>query len=649
MRKHRMQRFVTAGLGVAIVALSVIAGPVSSNASSVTPHSGGSTLSVPFSIGSDPTSVFPFYDATQCTTTNIDYWDLMSRPGYWFGLGASIAEQPTLSSLNAPLFTSSGGNTVVTITSKGWLWSSANTGGSTQVLNAESIVFWLNMDKAQEQQGASAACGFVPNFGIPDQVLNVTTPSGPTGNKVVITFHGSLSHAWLLANELSQIQPMPKAWDITSSGNANLGKCETESWASVSKTGSDDCSKVFNYLTSLQINNPIWTWSDGPYRQASAGYSSGSPDGDDVQIANTRYSGPASDRAHAVKTIQYYEYSELSAEVTALQHGTLSTGFVDPSDVTASPGPGKAGTNKLPDLTNFKTVGTELWGVFYWMYNFGNSHSTWPSTAVWAQELNQQYIRGALQQSENQAQIDSNVNNGYSVPTISAIPTYPKNSYATGITNKYVYSTSKAKAALTAHGWDTAVFPAKCTRPGTGPTDCGVNIPANSTLSFVVLSPSGDPAVTEQVTDEINSFHAAGIKVTADYELATTVQDACFGGAAIWEICAYGGWIYAPDYYPSGEVLFATGSSSNSGGYSSPTMQKLVADTTISGNVALNGINHAVSPATSFGQWSNTDDPFLWQPTPAGFTELLKSLAGPAADIAPNPLGDFMPEYFTAI
>ena len=31
------------------------------------------------------------------------------------------------------------------------------------------------------------------------------------------------------------------------------------------------------------------------------------------------------------------------------------------------------------------------------------------------------------------------------------------------------------------------------------------------------------------------------------------------------------GWIFAPDYYPSGEAIFQTGAGSNSGDYSDPT------------------------------------------------------------------------------
>jgi peptide/nickel transport system substrate-binding protein len=649
MRKHRMQRWVTGGLGVAVVALSVIAGPVSSNAA--VNHS-SSTLRVPFSPGSFPNSEFPFYSASTCLTVNIDYWNLQSRPGYWFGLGASILEQPTLSSLNQPVFSTSGGKTVATITSKNWVWSNANTGGQTQTQDAGSILFWLNLDKAQRTQGSSAACGYVPGLGIPDQVTNVTAPLGLTGNKVVIDFSAALNTKWVLNNELAQIDPMPKAMDITSGSNANLGACEAESWGSIKTDGTDDCSLVFNYLSSLQINNAIWNWSDGPYRQQSAPYASGQPTGFDVQIANTRYSGPASDHAHAVKTIDYSEYASTGAETTALQGGQLDTGFVDPNQVQKSPGPGKAGANKLSGLTAFKTVGTELWGVFYWMLNFGNSHSTSPAniaTNPWVAELNQQYIRGAMQSSVNQPAIDSSVNNGYSIPTISAIPTYPKNTYATGITNKYPFSNATAKSKLEAHGWALVSGKMQCAHTGTSSTECGADIGLHADLGpFVVLSPSGDPAVTLQVNDEVTTMQASGFDVSAHFEPANDVANACFGGTAAWEICAYGGWIYAPDYYPSGEVLFATGSGSNSGGYSSATMNTLVHDTT-AGNTALNASDTHVTPHTSFGQWSDTDVPFLWQPTPTGFTELRKTLAGPAADIAPNPLGDFMPEFFTAI
>jgi peptide/nickel transport system substrate-binding protein len=36
-----------------------------------------------------------------------------------------------------------------------------------------------------------------------------------------------------------------------------------------------------------------------------------------------------------------------------------------------------------------------------------------------------------------------------------------------------------------------------------------------------------------------------------------------------------GGWIFAPDYYPTGDEIFSTGAGSNSGGYSDPQNDQL--------------------------------------------------------------------------
>jgi peptide/nickel transport system substrate-binding protein len=156
--------------------------------------------------------------------------------------------------------------------------------------------------------------------------------------------------------------------------------------------------------------------------------------------------------------------------------------------------------------------------------------------------------------------------------------------------------------------------------------------------------PSGIPAADQQAVDEIATLKQADIKLTAIYQTQGDVGNACYGGTELWELCDYGGWIYAPDYYPSGEVLFAVGSSSNSGGYDNAEMQGLVADTTTTGDLALNQKNPTYG--TSFAQYTATSDPFFWQPTPSGFGEVLKTITGAQA---PNPLQDFNPEYITKI
>jgi peptide/nickel transport system substrate-binding protein len=635
-----MRRLVMTGLVAGGLTMGALAGPAVSGA--LTPKA-GSTLTVALPPGPTiPTSVFPFYSAHQCTTVNIDYWNLEVRPGYWFGLGNSVALNSPLSVLNPVSFSTAGGNTVATITTKNWKWSDG--AGHTATMDAQNIAFFMNMDQAQSKQGANSFCGDAPGFGIPDQIVSVTEPSGLTGDTVKITFQGSPSHEWLIYNELSQIVPLATAWDTTGSGSAG---CSTENFNAVSNSGSDTCSAVFNHLSSLQMNDPIWNWSDGPYRQKSAQYNGGSPDGNDVQVANTDYSGPV--KAHAVKTIDYKPYTLETSEFSDLQKNKLDFGYADPTDVKTSPGPGKAGKNLKPHMTNYNTVGTVTFGVFYWMFNFDNNGSTYESSGklpTWANLNNLTYFRAALQQSENQAVVIKHVLNGYGVPTFSAIPEYPHNSFSAGVHNPYPYSTTKGKAIMKAHGWNTKVFPATCAKTNCGSAANPIKKGQKAVLQLLV--PAGDNSVKAQTQYEVNSIRAGSdIQVKAKFDTSTNVQNACFGGSGpdkAWQLCGYGGWIYAPDYYPSGEVLFAKGSGSNSGGYSSTEMNSLIAATTTDGNTALNAINPTWH--TSFAEFSASNLPFLWQPTPAGFIEQAKSVKGSQP---PNPLGNFNPEYITAI
>lgn len=657
MRNNRIQRLVVAGLSTGIIALGgVIAGPVVSGAS-VTSHT-NSTFKTPFPVQSVPNSVFPFYTAAACTTTNIDYWNLMYRPGYWYGLGSSTALQPNLSSLTTASITYPGSDTLATINIAPWVWSNTNgtlTSSNHETQDNQMVDFWLNMDKAQTGSQAldnlSYTCGYVPGDGLPDQVISVTNVGGLTGHQITIEFSGHISSGWLQTNSLSQIDPMPYAWDITHSGGApSSGGCSTEAFASVTNNGSDQCTTVFNYLSGLQINNSLWNWANGPYRQSAAPYANGSPTGQDVMVANTHYSDTAHDAVHAVKTIDFEEYSSTNAEILQLDGGHLDTGFVDPPDLSAaSPTNCSAGHNLLTHVAHYYNVeGGCIFGVFYWYFNFGSSHSTWPAdpaTNVWAAEMNQQYVRDAMAKAVNQTYLSDNVNNGYSIPTYDALPFSFTSAQAGGtVTNPNPFSTSAAKSLLEAHGWTLSSGLMECTNPGSGSGQCGADIPMDAHLSFNVLVPAGDTTVQTQTNDEQAELDAAGFDISATFESANDVQAACFGGASEWQLCGYGGWIYDPDFYPSGEELFATGAGSNSGGYSNAEMDGLIADSTTGGDIKLAQTDP--NYGTSYAAFTAQDMPVLWQPTPKTAGELLKTVRGlPAA----NPLGDFNPEFVTAI
>jgi peptide/nickel transport system substrate-binding protein len=619
-----------------------------STGATTSPRAGGTTLTVAFPPGSDPTSVFPFYDATECTTSNIYYWTLMYRPGYWFGLGDNTTVQYGLSPLDAPVFSSdASGDTVVTLKSKDWKWTNGR--GGSETMTAQDLNFWLNMDRAQENQGSSAACGYAQGFGIPDQVKSVSDPGGLAGSTVQVTFTAKENTTWLLDNELSQIDPMPVAWDLAASGaSPGSGGCSSETYTAVSTNGDDRCSKVFNYLSGIQINDPIWNWADGPYRQVQAPYVNGLPSGEDIQIANAGYSGPV--KAHAVQRIDYQAYLSAKGqaqEQAALQAGKLDIGYLYDNQVTRSTSPGRSGSIVLDHMTNYRTVGGVLWGVYYWMFNFANNNSTYPVSKanVWVDELNQQYFRAALQEAVDQPRLISAELNGYGVDTYSAIPTYPRNSEAAGVKNPYTFGVAKAKALLTANGWDAQRAPAVCERDGAA--GCGTStypIPKGSKAVLNLLYPEGATQTAAQTNAEVATIASAGIEIKATSAQPNEVESICLGGSAQWQICGYGGWIYDPDYYPSGEVLFATGSLCNAGGYTSAEINSLVDATTTGSGIGLNQTDPTWN--TSFAQFTATALPFLWQPTPTSFGVEIKTLRGA---LPPNPFGDFNPEYITAI
>jgi peptide/nickel transport system substrate-binding protein len=73
-----------------------------------------------------------------------------------------------------------------------------------------------------------------------------------------------------------------------------------------------------------------------------------------------------------------------------------------------------------------------------------------------------------------------------------------------------------------------------------------------------------------------------------------------------WDMANWGGgWSFAPDYYPSGETLFESGSGANSSGYSNAENDDLINQTLTSS-----------SPSALYN-WQNylsTQVPFVWQP-----------------------------------
>ena len=147
---------------------------------------------------------------------------------------------------------------------------------------------------------------------------------------------------WILYNYLSQISPMPEAWDVTStSAAAGSGHCSTGVFGAASTITA--CKAVEKFLDAEALKtstytSKLWQVVDGPYKLVSF-----DTIGNAEFVPNPSYSGPVKSK---VGHVYLESYTTSNAEQSALYSGKLTIGYVDP---TTLPGPapavGKVGPN----------------------------------------------------------------------------------------------------------------------------------------------------------------------------------------------------------------------------------------------------------------------------------------------------------------
>lgn len=142
-------------------------------------------------------------------------------------------------------------------------------------------------------------------------------------------------------------------------------------------------------------------------------------------------------------------------------------------------------------------------------------------------------------------------------------------------------------------------------------------------------------AVTPATHAEKSSWEQAGIRMNlSSATFDTVVGDAvpCPKGCS-WTLENWGGgWIFSPDYYPSGEEIFAGGAGSNSGNFNTPTDNELIKKTDTT-SASLTGYENLLAKVL----------PVIWQPEIVTVVEIHKGLEG----VTPlNPIGAFTPAYW---
>ena len=571
------------------------------------------TITYAEAAGANPNYIFPFMSCAYASENNINqFQQLMYRPLYWFGLGASSSFVPSLSLAKPPVFNKT--SRAVTITLKGWKFADG------QAVNARSVMFFLNMFKANP----TSYCGYTAGLGIPDQV---STASG-RGDKVTIIFNRRVNPKWMLGNFLSEITPMPDAWDRTSA--RGRGHCATGGYNAASTKRA--CVAVQTYLDSLATSTATFSgamWqsgADGPWRLTKFDAA-----GNATFRANAHYSGP---RRAQVKYVKEVAFTTATAEVSRLEQGGLNVGYIDPSMLTSvARRPGAVGSNIASLAGRYRIDTGSPWAFNYAPFNFNPAV---PGEAATAQH----YIRQALQMAVDQPSIIASVFEGYGYPITTPLPPSTSKSIVGKVTNPYPFNLNAARALLTSHGWtlqadlaQPALQVMTCSAPGTAANQCGAGIPSGFQLNFKIVWTSGTPALDAMFNMEIAEWSSIGVVFTHTTDTSTNVIADC-SSATGDNVCSWGtGWNYAPSNYPSGESLFTSTGDFNTGAYANPQMSALITGSIYGG-----------SDLTAYARFAAADLPVLYEPLEGRVVEIDKRLKSNIG-FAPNPLGNFMPEY----
>jgi peptide/nickel transport system substrate-binding protein len=593
------------------VAIGLIAAGCSSSSSpstspSATPMKGGTVTfaDLPTDI---PNWVFPMMTLTYFSVANSQAFQyMMYRPLYYFGgENTSPTVAYKLSPADQPVYTD-GGRTVV-INLKGWKWSNGET------VDADDVIFWLHMMAAEFTSWAGSAPGGIPT--------NITSMAATGPLQVTLHLNKAYSSLWYTYNELSQITPMPNAWDVTSLGaKPGSGGCLTDSaadkWAK--------CVAVYNFLTTQSkdtatyATSPIWTVIDGPWKLQSF-----NTDGNVSFVPNPKYSSSPKPTISVFKEVPF---TTDTAEYTAVKTGAIDIGYIPAADL-----PVKSPSAVLPSTDPLGSGWTMEpnydWGFAYYLLNWTN-----PTAGPLFKQL---YIRQALAYVNDQVAIAKAEWRGYAYPNTGPAPNEPANPWLSSVQTEnggqgpYPFSISKAMSVLTSHGWKMVSSVMTCENPA----KCGAGIKMGQKLAFTLDYSTGEAAMTNSIAVYKSDASEAGIDITVVGQTFDTVAGEAIPSNSSWQAAEYGLWIYSPDYEPTGEELFATGAGSNGGSYSNTKMNSLITATQTSSSIAA---YHA------FDTYAAEQLPYIYVELPYGIQVVKSNLHG----VDFNPLQTLLPEYY---
>ncbi|WP_037908963.1 peptide ABC transporter substrate-binding protein [Actinacidiphila yeochonensis] len=544
----------------------------------------GGTVTVA-EVSAQPDFVFPLVPATNQNGYNVNLTQGMWPFLVYAGDGGS-SEVNKDRSLFSSLDYSNGGKRL-TIRLKDWNWSDG------KPITSRDFTFVYNLLKTNYKNWQAHLQGLFP-----EDVTKVATPDAHT---VVLDLDRAYNPDFYTDDVLSTIPLLPQhAWDKESATGA-VGDYDTTAAGA---------KAVYSYLqkegakTGSFATNPLWQVVDGPWKLSefrSNGYYS--------YVPNPGYSGAKP----AIDKLVVSPFTTDTPEINALRSGsTLDVAGLPLNDIKQA---------QALKSSGYSIASEPIPGVAEIVPNFYNADV--------GPLLRPLYIRQALEYLIDRTQIVSKVYDGYADPGNGPVPVKAQESWATPLEKSggpYPYSPQKATALLTAHGWKVAARgTTTCQNPGTGANQCGAGIKAGQALTFQLLYSSGRTTTDQQFAAIKSSEAQAGITLNLKSEPFNTLigtMGTCTAAShpksgCGWQLASYG---YVPyPLYPNGSGLFDTGGSNNAGGYSDPTMDKLIKETQYS---------TSSSAFNEYEDYAAQQLPWLWLPLRSGILVYRTKLQG---------------------
>ncbi len=321
-----------------------------------------------------------------------------------------------------------------------------------------------------------------------------------------MTMNKQYNPTWFTYNELSQITPMPMAWDVTAlNGAPESGGCTASSAA---------CAKVYTFLDGQSkalsgwASSKIWSIVDGPWQLQSF-----NSDGNSTFIPNKDYSGSPKPRLAEFQEVPFTtesaQYNVLQASAAGGGGQTIDVGYLPTTDAPTKPANATVGTNPVHGYTLDPLYS---WSINYFPVNFQSTTGNGPI-------LKQLYFRETLAYLVNQQAVIQGPLHGYGKlhgragRHATRRPSTCRPQGRQG--DPFPYNPTKAKSLLTSHGWK--VMPNGVTTCQT-PSLCGAGVKQGQALSFTLPYNTGTDWIASEMTQLQSNASTVGIKLSLEPE-----------------------------------------------------------------------------------------------------------------------------------